>query len=218
MNRKPSADQQEVGAGGAPQAGVGPAGQQPRRQQDQDQAGQDGHAQRGQLQRPAPVEQTGIALPRRRPERRQGAPAEEVREVGPVVGRRADVEGIAGDEGGTVRPGQRGDAVEEHRLAQEIEAVGGLAGHAGVPAEVEGELLGERVDRGELCSVGNGVRRTSSRTLSQARTRTRCRAGSAAPSRSSASIAVSTSFRLSRGGRRSGCGRASRPSGAKPCR
>jgi hypothetical protein len=144
------ADQEEVDGGGTPQGAAGPPREQPRRQQDERQPGQDGHAQRGQLQRPTPVEQARVALPRRRPERRQRAPAEEVEEVGPVVRGRADVEGVARDEGGPPRPGQRGDAVEEHGLAQEVEPVGGRAGHPGAPADVEGERLGEGVDRGEL--------------------------------------------------------------------
>ena len=141
--------------------------QQSRRQQDQHQSRQHGHAQRRQLHWPAPIQQAGTALPCRRPEGWQGPPAKEVEEVGPVVGGRADIEAIVGDEGGTVRPGQRGDFVEQGRFANKIEPVSGFAGHARVPAEVEGQRLRKRIDSWPVRRSGNGVRRTSSSTPSQ---------------------------------------------------
>ena len=209
------ADQQEVGRGGAAQAGLGSARQHPGGQEDQGHAEEGGDAERRELQRPAPVEQARVAPARRLPERRQRAPAEEVEEVGPVVRRGADVEGVVRDEGRAARPGQGGDAVEEHRLAQEVEAVGGLAGHGRVPAEVEGELLGERLDRGEVLRLERRAPDEQQHAVPGADQGEVPGGLRRAARRSSASIAVSASFRLSRGGRRSGCGSASSPPGAR---
>ena len=80
----------------------------------------------------------------------QRAPAEEIEEVGPVVGGGCQVELVAGDEIGAVGAKECHGAVVKEWRVQEVVAIGLVPAHAGVIGEVEGAGCGERPQVGDL--------------------------------------------------------------------
>src|SRR5258707_6524312 len=82
----------------------------------------------------------------RLPDRHQlweGAPFEEVEEIGPLVRRWRDVELVAGHEGVSPRSDQSRGACKEVGLIQDVEAVGFIGADPGIVAEIERALAGE---------------------------------------------------------------------------
>jgi hypothetical protein len=82
----------------------------------------------------------------RLPDRHQlweGAPFEEVEEIGPLVRRWRDIELVAGHEGVSPRSDQSRGACKEVGLIQDVEAVGFIGADPGIVAEIERALAGE---------------------------------------------------------------------------
>ena len=98
----------------------------------------------------APLDQRRRALGAQRQKLGQGAPAEEIEEVRPVVRGRRQVELVAGHEIGAVGAEKRHGAVIEEWPVQKVMAVGLAAFHAGVIREIEGAGAGEGAQGGDL--------------------------------------------------------------------
>jgi hypothetical protein len=146
--RKP--DREEVeGRPAAPAAGFAqPASR--KGQQDQDGSEQHRLRQGGCEHEIAPLEQPRSTLRPQGQNLGQRAPAEEIAEVGPVVGGRSQVELVARDEGVPLRPEQCLRAGVEVSLAQLVEALGFSGPHPRQVHEIEGACLGELSDHGEI--------------------------------------------------------------------
>ena len=128
----------------------------PERQQDQDGAEDRGLDERRHQDQVAPVEHRGPTLGAQRQEFGQGAPAEKVEEIGPIVSGRRNIELVALGEVGSLRAEEGEGSLVEIFLVELVVAVHVARGDARRPGDVK-EVLGREAADG--CDVFGRERR-----------------------------------------------------------